>query len=165
MIRVTSALFFGSVLLLEAQTPTQSPATGTVTQAAEQLAARISSLLPRRSAASLETQNLTSLPALDWSNFRASLQNELHKAGVETAGVQTTAAPPEWSVRVTLSQSARGLLLVAEVSSGDNRQIAMLPWNPPLGAQPRPRIGITNKVLWTQTEPILDILLVDSGST
>ena len=67
-------------------------------------------------------------------------------------------------VRVTLSEDARGLLLVAEVSSGDNRQIAMLPWNVPSSAQAKPRISLTRKPLWTEAEPILDILMVDSGS-
>ena len=170
MIRVTFALFFGSALLLAAQTldPTREQA---MNSAAAQLAARTSSLLPRRATVSLELQNLTSLPAAEWSSFRSLLQDQLHKAGVETAGLETTATPPEPGlpftpsrVRITLSEDARGLLFVAEVFTGDNRQIAMLPWNLPSSAQAKPRIRITKKVLWTQPDPILDILLVDSGS-
>jgi hypothetical protein len=154
MIRVTAVLFFGSVLLLPGQTPEQ-----TITEAAAQLGARTSSLLPRRSTVSLETQNLTSLPAAAWSNFSLLLRNQLHKSGIETAGT-----PPESRVRVTLSEDARGLLFVVEVFTGDNRQVAMLPWNLPSSAQAKPRVSITKKVLWTQPEPILDILLVDSDS-
>ena len=135
-----------------------------MTEAAAQLAARISSLLPRRSAVSLEIQNLTSLPAPGWSNFRKLLQDELHKAGVETSGVETTAAPPETRVRVTLSEDARGWLFVAEVASGDNRQVAMLPWAPPSSAQINPRVGIGKKLLWTQPEPVLDVLLGGADS-
>jgi hypothetical protein len=164
MIRVALALFFGSVLLLEAQTPSQTPSVGSITQATEQLAARISSLLPRRSTVSLEIQSLTSTPAPEWLSFRKLLQDELRKTGVETAGLETAATPPEPRVRVTLSEDARGWLFVAEVASGDSRQVAMLPWSAPSSAQAKPRISITNKFLWAQPDPILDVLLVDSGS-
>ncbi len=154
-IRLTFALFFGSVLLLPGQT---------TDPAAAQLAARTSSLLPRRATVSLEWQNLTPLPAAEWSSFRSLLQDELHKAGVATAGVETAATPPESRVRVTVSEDARGLLLIAEVFTGDNRQIAMLPWSLPSSAQTKPRVSITKRVLWAQPEPILDVLLVDSGA-
>ena len=158
MIRVTFVLFFGWVLLLAAQPLDQRPEQ-TMAEAAAQLAARTSSLLTRHATVSLELQNLTQLPAVEWSSFRSSLQEELHKAGLET-----TATPPESRVRVTLSEDARGLLFVAEVVTGDNRQIAMLPWNQPSLARAKPRVSITKKVFWTQPEPILDILLVDSDS-
>lgn len=164
MIRVTLALFFGSVLLLEAQTPGQAPSMGTITQATAQLAARISSLLPRRSTVSLEIQSSPSPPAPEWSSFRKLLQDELRKTGVETAGLETAATPPEPRVRVTLSEDARGWLFVAEVSSGDNRQVAMLPWSLPSSAQAKPRVSLTNRILWAQPDPILDVLLVDSDS-
>lgn len=86
-------------------------------------------------------------------------QDELHKSGVETTGT-----PPDPRVRLTLSEDSHGLLLVAEVFAGDTRQVAMLPWNLQSSPHPKPRIKITKKILWTQPDPILDILLVDSGS-
>ena len=91
------------------------------------------------------------------------LQNQLHQAGVETAGAAT---PPEQTarLRITLAEDAHGWLLVAEVSIGDRRQVVMLPWNPVTATQEKPRITITKNLLWTQSQPILDILLVDSGS-
>jgi hypothetical protein len=163
MIRVTFSLFFGSVLLLQAQVthlpPAQIPPGQAMTDAAFQLAARISSLLPKRAPISLEAQTLTQLSPAEWLSFRRLLQDELRKSGISTAET-----PPDPHVRVTLSEDARGLLFVAEVSSGDNRQIAMLPWNVPSSAQPKPRISLTKKPLWTEAEPILDILMVDSGS-
>lgn len=154
MIRVILVLFFGLVLLLPAQMPEQ-----TMTEAAEQVTARISSLLPRRAIVSLDTQNLTPFPAAEWSNFRVLLQNQLHKVGIETAGT-----PPEPRVRVTLSEDTRGLLFVVEVVVADSRQVAMLPWSLPYSAQAKPRVSLTKKALWTQPEPILDILLVNSNS-
>lgn len=155
MIRVTLGLFFCWVLLLPAQSTDQ---TSTPTAAA-QLAARISSLLPRRATVSLEFQNLTGLTAAEWSSFPSQLREELRKAGVETA-----ATPPESRVHVTLSEGSRGLLLVAEISTGDNRQVAMLPWTLSRPAQSQPRIALTAKPLLAQTEPILDIRISDSGS-
>src|ERR1700722_18403308 len=163
MIRVTSALFFGWALLLQAQVAVQPP-DQIMPAAAAQLAARTLSLLPQRASISLEIQNLASSPAPDWSNFRKLLHDEVRKAGGEPAGAETAATQPDWRVRVTLSEDARGLLLVAEVSNGENRQIAMLPWKLPAAAPAKPRISVTKKFLWNQPEPILDVLLVDSGS-
>jgi hypothetical protein len=150
MIRVTAVLLFGSALLLPAQS---------MMDAAAQLAARTSSLLPRHPIVSLEMQNLTPLPAGEWSSFRSLLQSELRKVGLETTGTQ-----PEARLRVTLSEDTHGLLFVAEVFTGDTRQIAMLPWNRPSSAQAKPRVSITNRILWAQPEPILDVLMVDSDS-
>jgi hypothetical protein len=170
MIRVILALFFCWALRLPAQVPVQTPEQS-LSSTAAQLAARTSSLLPRRATVSLELQNLTEIPGVEWSSFRKLLQDELRKAGVETVGLGTAGTPPESGspspssrVRVTLSEDTRGRLLVAEVFTGDNRQIAMLRWNPPSSAQTKPRISITKKVFWTEAEPILDMLLVDSDS-
>lgn len=163
MIRVTSSLFFGSVLLLQAQVtrlpPAQIPPEQPMTDAASQLAARISSLLPKRAPISLEAQNLTQLSPAEWLSFRKLLQDELRKSGISMAET-----PPDPRVLVTLSEDARGLLFVAEVSSGENRQIAMLPWNFPSSAQAKPRINLTTKPLLAEGGPILDILMVDSAS-
>lgn len=158
--RVRLVLFFGSALLLPAQTTTQPPQTATpmLTNAAAQLAARISSLLPRHASALLEAQNLSALSPGEWSNFRSLLQDQLRKAGVALE-----ATPPDPRVRVTLSDDARGLLFVAEVFTGDSRQIAMLPWALP-AVQSNPRLHISKKLLFTQPEPILDTLLLDSAS-
>jgi hypothetical protein len=152
MLRVAFALLFALVLgtALQGQTPTE---------AAAQLASRTASLLPRRATVSLDLQNLSALPAEEWSSFRSLVEAELRKVGVEIAA----AASAEPRVRITLSDSARGLLLVAEVTSGDSRQIAMLPWNPPPSAEDKPRITLTKKLYWTQPEPILDMMLLDSN--
>ena len=74
----------------------------------------------------------------------------------------TTAAQPDSRVLVTLSESAQGLLFVAEAVTGDNRQVAMLPWTPPR-IEAKPRMTLVNKTLWTQPEPVLDILLLNSA--
>lgn len=154
MTRVTLALLCAWALLLEAQPPAPMSA------AAAQVAARISSLLPPRATVSLELQNLTALPLAEWSSFRGSLQDDLVKTGLTTAATQ-----PDSRVRVTLSEDPRGLLLVAEVITGDNRQVAMMPWSLPSVAQPTPQIKLTTKLLWSQTDPILDILMTPEADS
>ena len=151
MLRVACALSFLWILPALAQ-PMQDRAA--------QLAGRISSLLPRRTTVSLEFQNLTANAPAESSSFRSALEEELRKAGIEV----TQAAQPETRVRVSLAENARGLLFVAEIFSGDNRQVALLPWNsPPAGAQ-KPRIRLTRQPVFEQTEPLLDFLLLDSGA-
>jgi hypothetical protein len=54
-------------------------------------------------------------------------------------------------------------MFVAEVASGDARQVAMIPWNPPVALPDRARAALTKRAVWTQPEPILDILLLDSN--
>ena len=128
-------------------------------EAATQLAARISSLLPRRATVSLEYQNLAALPAAEFSSFRNALEQELTKTGLAMAA----AAQPESRLRVTLSENTRGLLFVAEIGT-DNQQVAMLPWNAPPPTETEPRVKISMQPVREQSESILDLLLLDSGS-
>jgi hypothetical protein len=126
-------------------------------EAAAQLAVRISSLLQRRITVSLEFENLTLLPPVELSNFRTALQEELRKAGVETGQSETR-------LRVTVSENVRGLLFVGVMTSSDNRQVAMLPWNAPPAVERKPRVKISIQPMLEQPEAVLDMLLVDSGS-
>ena len=56
------------------------------------------------------------------------------------------------------------MLLVAEILSGDSRQIAMLPFASTVSSQSRPRVTMSTTALWRQPEPVLDVLEQDSGS-
>jgi len=153
MLRGAFALWFGMVLA--PKLPAQPAA-----ETAGLLAARISSLLPRRATVSIEFQSLVQVAPAEWSSFRSALEQELRKAGAEIA----TAAQPDSSVRVAVSENARGLLLVAEVANKDTRQVTMLPWSAAAVADTRPHVRITQKPVWEQAEPVLDILLLDSDS-
>lgn len=153
MARVGFALWFGLAALVRMQA---QPAA----QAAAPLAARISSLLPPRATVSLEFQNVTPLAPAESSSFRSALEAELRTAGVEIA----PATQPESRLRVVISENPRGLLFVAEATTKDVRQIAMLPWNAPAPAEAKPRIRIVQKPVFEQAEPALDFLLSDSDS-
>lgn len=158
MIRAASVLLFGSTLLLESQPP---PTLDPVLQAAAQLAARTSSLLKLRTV-SLDWRNLAALPAPEWSSFRNRLEQELRKAGVETVGAEQAATPPESRLRVTVSRDAHGLLFIAEVPGGDDRQVVMLPWAAPAATDTNPGLRIVLNPLLTLSQPILDLLRIDS---
>jgi hypothetical protein len=151
MTRVAFALLFGWAILATARA--QNPS-----EAATQLAARISSQLPRRATVSLEMHNQTAT-AFDLSTFRGALEEELRKAGL-----LMTATQPDTRVRVTISENARGLLLVAEMLSGENRAVVMLPWTAPPEAESKPRVKILRRPVLEQAEPVLDLLLLNSGS-
>ena len=152
MLRAAFALFFG---LLAAAGLKAQP----LLQTASQLATRISPSLPHRAISSLDLADQSALPPSEWSSFRSQFEAGLKKTGINVAGPGS----PEPPLRVTLSQSSHGMLLVAEIGSGDARQVAMIPWNPPAG-QDQPRIILTKQLLLTQREPILDALVLDSGS-
>ena len=128
--------------------------------AAGQLASRIFSLLQRRATVSLEVQNLTALAPVESSSFRSALQDELRKAGL----AMTATAPPEVRLRVSISENVRGLLLIAEIFSGESRQVVMLPWSAPPASEQKPQLKITKKPIWEQAEPVLDFLLLEDGS-
>ncbi len=153
MSRVVFALLFWLILpsLVEAQS---------MPEAAAQLAARISSLLQRRATVSLDFQNLTALPPAESSSFRSALETELRNVGLAVITTQ-----PDVRLRVTISENVRGLMFVAEVFTSDTKQVIMLPWSalPPVVEQKR-QLQLTRKLVWEQTEPILDFVLLDSGS-
>jgi hypothetical protein len=152
MTHVALALLFSwaAVAIGEAQTPPE---------AAAQLAGRISSQLQGRPTVSIELQNLSALTPADLSSFRNALNEELRKAGLAMTTTQ-----PEIRVRVTVSENTRGLLLVAEILSGENRPVIVQPWIAPPAAESKPRLKIIRKPIWNQTEPVLDLLLLNSES-
>jgi hypothetical protein len=152
MTHVALALLFSwaAVAIGEAQTPPE---------AAAQLAGRISSQLQGRPTVSIELQNLSALTPADLSSFRNALNEELRKAGLAMTTTQ-----PEIRVRITVSENTRGLLLVAEMLSGENRSIIMQPWIEPPVSETKPRLKMSLKRIWEQPEPVLDLLLLNSES-
>ena len=128
-------------------------------EAASQLAARISSLLPQRATVSLEWRDLWQPPAASFSGFRAALEREIRKSGIEISET----AQPDIRLRVTMSRNIRGLLFVAEAISGDRREVGMMSWPAPGPTQSKPRFQITQRAMFDDSAPILDFLLLDSG--
>jgi hypothetical protein len=133
------------VCLLPLSTPAQP-----IPEAAAQLASRISSLLPPPATVSVAFVNSQA-----WPDWPAALEEQLRKSGL------TPASPADHTVKITMSRNLRGLLLVAEI---DTRPEILFPWTPPPAAL-RPRLRLRITPLITSSEPILDTLLTDSGSS
>ena len=153
MPRKTLRLWF--CLMALAPAPAQ-----TVAEAAGQLAARISSLLPPRPTASFEFQNISSFPAAESSAFRDALEQALKNAGIAISA----AAQPDTQVRVSISENLQGPLLVAEIRTGDRRQTIFQPWTAARPPATRRRLKLERKPVWEQPEPVLDFALLNSGT-
>jgi hypothetical protein len=146
MTNVAFVLLFGwAAGIAQAQSPAE---------VATILASRISSQLQRHPTVSLELESLSSMTPADLSSLRNALGQELRKAGL-----LMTATQPEARVRVTVSNNARGVLMVAELLSGDSRTVLMQPWTAPPSNESKPRLRIVSKPILDQAEPILDLLL------
>ena len=152
MTRVGFALLFGWAIAATGVAETPS-------EAAAQLAARIFSQLPRRPTVSLEMREQTAVALPYLSAFRIALEEELRKAGLPMTTTQ-----PDTRLRVTISENARGLLLVAEILSGENRTVVMQPWFAPPATEAKSRVRLLRRPLLDQPEPILDVLLLNSES-
>ena len=152
MIRVAFALLFGWAIVALGQV--QSPS-----EVASQLAARISSQLQRRATVSLEVQTQVAMTPADLSTFRRALEEDLRNLGLPM-----TATQPETRVHITISENARGVLLVAEIIAGDQRTVVLQPWVAPPSAEAKPRLRMSRIPVREQPEPVLDILLLNSDS-
>jgi len=111
-----------------------------------------------REPVTLTVRNLSSLPAAQTASLRRLLDAELKTSPGAAA-----------EVRVTLSENLTEFLLVAEIQRGEQRQVVVQAWprspgesaNPPRDAQPQ--VTIEKRILWEQTQPVLDALPVAGG--
>ena len=128
-------------------------------QPAAALAGRIADILgPGR--AHLTIQNLSSLSNDEIPAIRQLLEQDLQSRGVMPAGPDSANL-----IRVTLSESARERLWVAEVIEGDETQVAMVDVGPVTAVQPQIAPGLTlrsQQVLAANT-PILAALETPAG--
>ena len=99
------------------------PAGGqTLDQAASQLAPRIAAAIPAKSSLSLSVENLSSLTVPEVTKVRDAIQSALARAGL---AIDSKALP---LLEITISENARGLLLIARVPSTNGIQTVMVPW-------------------------------------
>jgi len=102
--------------------------------------------------------NRSSITNDDLPVIRHSLEHELRSAGVivREKGADT-------DVRVTLSQNQQGWLWVAEVREGSETNVAMLPVSGAVTATPAssaPQIALRASLLYAQSAPILDVVIL-----
>jgi hypothetical protein len=128
-------------------------------QPASELAEQIVAILGPGQA-HLTIRNLSTLPNDEIPVIRRLLTQDLKTHGVMMAGEESAN-----TIRVTLSESARERVLVAEVGEGTQTQVAMVNLGP-IQAERLPATGgltLMSQPILTTREPVLDLLETPSG--
>ena len=146
---------FGAALLR----PLFAAAPGAWEKPVADLAEQIASILGPGQA-HLTIRNLSTLPNDEIPAIRRALGQDLKTHGVMMAGAESAN-----TIRVTLSESARERILVAEVDEGTQSQVAMADLGP-IQAQQSPASGgltLMSQQILTSREPVLALLETLSG--
>lgn len=134
---------------------------GPLETAAGQLASAIVRQLPAGLGVGLELRNLSSLTEAEAAAARRALEAELRNRGVTLLAADL--APIR--VRVTLSENLQSYLWVAEIRRGDSAEVVLLPVQRPTegpGVAAGTAMEIRKQLVWVQTDPILDLALLES---
>jgi hypothetical protein len=120
--------------------------------AARELARKTAALAGRGEPVSITWRNLSGLGSAELAQARAAFEAALRESGARPAD---SAAVATAEARLTLSENQSQYLLVAEARKGDERQVWIAGWRrtTPSAA---PGINLEKKLLWEQTDPILD---------
>ena len=139
---------------------TVSPCAGAdtaMTEAARELARRLSAELSPKQSLHLEFRDLSDTPAADLSEARRAFEDELTSRGFRLLADVT----PNDSVRVSLSQDSQERLWVAEFARDGKAAVAIVDFafaSP--GSVPRPApISIQRQFVFDQLEPVFDFAL------
>ena len=110
--------------------------------------------------AHLTIRNLSSIPADEIPTIRRLLAQDLKAHGVILAGPESAN-----TVRVTLSESARERLWVAEIAEGNQTQVAIVDSGPVQAQQATAAGGLTllSQQLLAAHEPVLAVLETPAG--
>jgi hypothetical protein len=146
------ALFFASMTdAVLAQTPAQ--VSHAWSEAVYALAQKIAVAMGSSHTFSLEVKDVSSTAPVDVAGIRQALEGDAIQRGLRVA-----TAPAEAQVQVTISQTAAGFVLVAEVRRTDSQQVLIVPVANEEASQPQPspEPSIQRKIIWQQAVPILD---------
>lgn len=136
-----------------------APAPNMWDQPAAALAEKISAILGPGEAR-LTIRNLSSISADEIPTIRRQLETDLKAHGVSVSGADSAS-----SIRVTLSESANERLWVAEITEGNQTQVAMVNLGPiqPARAPVSAGILLRKQTILTAQEPLLSALEVPGG--
>ena len=126
--------------------------------AARELARKAAAFAGRGETVSVSWRNLSGLPSGDLAQARNIFETALRDSGARLLESGTTV-----DLRLTLSENQTQFLLVVEGRKGDDRQVFISTWKRALPATPPAGIALERKLLWEQSEPILDAALTPTG--
>ncbi|HUI80681.1 MAG TPA: hypothetical protein VLY24_22305 [Bryobacteraceae bacterium] len=134
-------------------TPCLSPAAEDLPGAAKELARKTLGFAGGRVPVDASYRNLSSLPDSDLADVRREFEEIL-----------PSIVPAVMDVRITLSESASQYFLVEEARRGDESQVWIAGW-PRSSPERVSTVGptIEKKLIWEQTEPILDLAITNDG--
>jgi len=121
------------------------------------LAQKIAVVLGSSHPFSLDVKDISATAQVDLASIRQTLEDDLVQRGA-----RSVPAPADAQVRVTISQTVAGFVLVAEAHVGEAQQVAVVPVASTDELPPQPSVepGIQRKIIWQQAVPILDFVQV-----
>ena len=122
----------------------------TLDEAVRGLAKKITAQLAPGEVARVTTmRNLSPLGRADTTRARTVLERALRQP--------VTRAGHPVDIAFTISHNPRGLLLVAEIERGDDRQVEMVEYAAPAAPVRSTHALLDKRLLWEQDEPMLDV--------
>ncbi len=128
--------------------------------AIRELARKTVALAGRGEPVSINWRNLSSLPSGDFNQARTAFETAVREAGGRVSDIA-----PLLDARITLSENASQFLLIEETRKGEDRQVWLASWKRPAAVGPPAGSAITlgKKLVWEQTEQILDVAMLANG--
>jgi len=125
--------------------------------AARELARKTSAFAGRGASVAVTWRNLSSLESA--AQVRAAFESAMQEAGLRTGDIS-----PVVEVRVTVSEDGAHFLLVEEATKADEHQVWIASWKRGESAAALPAgVALEKKLIWEQTEQILDVAFPPAG--
>jgi hypothetical protein len=137
--------------------PRSCSAADDLSAAARELAGKTVAFLGTRGPVTVSYRNRSSLPESQLEQVRSVFESSVPAAGQAPEG-----SLPD--IRLTLSENARQYLLIEETHKDEQSQTWTVSWNRALAANASvPSLSLERKLIWEQSEPILDLAVWDGG--
>src|SRR5690242_14213869 len=120
--------------------------------AARELARKTAAFAGRGEPVSISWRNLSGLSSAELAQARTAFEAALRDAGLRPADAAATV-----NVSLAVSENQSQYLIVEEARKGDERQVWIASWRRTAPAA-APGVNLERKLLWEQTDPILDVL-------
>lgn len=124
-------------------------------EAARVLGRKVAARVPVADAVHITERNLSSLPSTEAVRARVAFERSLRRA---------VRMPAAQEITVTLSESAREFLLIAEIAKGDLKAVEMVTFRPAAeNGEVKPLPPLTRRAIWEQDTPLLDVVETSEG--
>lgn len=100
-----------------------------------------------------DVKDLSASAPVELSDIRRAFEDDM-----TTRGLRPVAAPADTQVLISISRNLAGFVLVAEIRRADAEQVAVVPVasGESVATQPAPEPGLQRKIVWQQSQQLLD---------